>query len=261
MYQLEASEIIQKQNSDQNLSQILHKNITKQETDDIKKIDEALAKQKEDDKWDKLLKDTLYLQVFMLGTLGVLYLMPSSVTNWDKEDISLGDQWLEHVKAGPVWDEDDFFINYIGHPVSGAWYYMIAREDGFGVWGSFAYSAFLSTFFWEYGYEAFAEIPSTQDLIFTPTLGSLMGEGFWILQNNLDKNGGKVWGSKVLGNISYFLLNPIKRITDGISSLFGTTASIHSANFHPQALLHLNPLIKSKITLPSQYGVMLDIKY
>ena len=256
LYQLEANKLDQ----DQNLTQILHQN-TQQEISDVKTIDKFISKEKNDDKWDKLLKDTLYLQVFMIGTIGILYLLPSSVTNWDKDDIGLGDQWLEHVKAGPVWDEDDFFINYIGHPVSGAWYYMVAREDGFGPWGSFGYSFFLSTFFWEYGYEAFAEIPSTQDLIFTPTLGSLMGEGFWILQSKLDHNGGKIFGSKVLGNISYFLLNPIKRITDGISSLFGSTASVHSTNFHPQALLHLNPLLKSKVELPSQYGFMLDIRY
>lgn len=39
---------------------------------------------------------------------------------------------------------------------------------------SFGYSAFLSTLY-EYGAESFFEIPSAQDLVITPILGSLIG--------------------------------------------------------------------------------------
>jgi hypothetical protein len=215
-----------------------------------------------DQREKRLIKDTLYLQVFMIGTIGVLYAMPSSVTNWDNvDDRDLGQQWLDNVTAGPVWDEDDFAINYIGHPVSGAWYYMIAREDGYGPWESFFYSFFLSTFFWEYGYEAFAEIPSTQDLIFTPTIGALFGEGFWYLQNNLDKNHGIILGSKTLGNIAYFFLNPIKRITDTIGILFDGDTTFHYQVFQTPALTHVSPYLRNIDYVPSNYGFIIDIKF
>jgi hypothetical protein len=215
-----------------------------------------------DQREKRLFNDTMYLQVFMIGTIGVLAAMPTSVTNWDNAgERDLGQQWLDNVKAGPVWDEDDFFINYIGHPVSGAWYYMIAREDGYGVWESFFYSFFLSTFFWEYGYEAFAEIPSTQDLIFTPTVGALFGEGFWYMQNALDANRGVLLGSKILGNIAYFLLNPIKRITSSMDSFIDADIEFHYQVFQPPTLTHVSPYLRNIDYVPSNYGFIIDIKF
>ena len=177
----------------------------------------------------RLLEGTAYTQVFMIGTVALLYVLPESISKWDVdalEEESLSDRWKEHVKAGPVWDHDDFAINYIGHPVSGAWYYMMARDYGISQEGSFLYSVMLSTFFWEYGYEAFAEIPSWQDLFCTPILGSLMGEGFYYLEKKVDKNQGKVFDSKILGNISYFLLNPLGNISNSLSDFFNIDATL-----------------------------------
>ncbi len=215
-----------------------------------------------DQKEKRLFSDTMYLQVFMIGTIGFLYMMPSSFTNWEEnDDTSLDAKWKEHVKAGPVWDKDDFAINYIGHPVSGAWYYMVAREDGFGPWGSFAYSFVLSTFFWEYGYEAFAEIPSTQDLIFTPTIGAIMGEGFWYLQNELDKNHGIIWGSPTLGDVAYFLLNPIGRITESLDNFFDIYLEFHYQVYQPPTLSQVSPYLRKIDYVPSTYGFMLEINF
>jgi len=211
----------------------------------------------------KLFTDTVYLQVFMIGTVGFLYMLPPSITKWEdtEDDKSLTEKWKEHVKAGPVWDKDEFFINYVGHPVSGAWYYMVARDDGFGPWESFAYSFMLSTFFWEYGYEAFAEIPSTQDLIFTPTIGALMGEGFFYLEKELDKNHGEFWGSKTLGNISYFFLNPIGRMTDSLDDFFNINLEFHYQIFQPAAISQVSPQLRRVDYVPSNYGFMLDMKF
>lgn len=177
----------------------------------------------------KLVEGTLYTQIFMIGTVALLYVMPESVSKWDKDALteqSLREKWTEHVKEGPVWDKDDFAINYIGHPVSGAWYYMMARDYGISPEGSFLYSVFLSTFVWEYGYEAFAEIPSWQDIFSTPIIGSIMGEGFYYLEKKIDKNEGKVLNSKTLGSISYFLLNPIGNISNGLSEFFNIHATL-----------------------------------
>jgi hypothetical protein len=177
----------------------------------------------------KLVEDTLYMQVFMLGTMAVLVALPESISNWDLDELqekSLSQRWKEHVEAGPVWDKDDFFINYIGHPVSGAWYYTMARNDGCDPFESFLYSSFISTFVWEYGYEAFAEIPSIQDLFATPIVGSFLGEYFHYLEIKLDKNKGEVLGSKTLGNISYFFLDPIGKVTHELSDFFDVSVTM-----------------------------------
>ena len=72
----------------------------------------------------KLLKADNYV---MLGAsvtvLGILYLLPESFTNWDKDDAKidrLASKWWKNVKEGPVVDEDDFFLNYVAHPYCGA---------------------------------------------------------------------------------------------------------------------------------------------
>ncbi len=163
------------------------------------------------------------MQVVLISVMGVLLALPESVTKWDlksDDSISLSQRWKNNVRAGPVMDEDENDINFIGHPLSGAWYYTMARNDGLDPFESFLFSAFISTCVWEYGYEAFAEIPSIQDLIATPVLGSFIGEYFYYLEKQLDKNNGVIWNSKSLGNVSYFFLNPIGNISNGLSNFF-----------------------------------------
>lgn len=148
---------------------------------------------------------------------GVLYAMPESVTNWDKEEMKekgITYKWKENVKAGPVWDEDDWVLNWITHPYSGGVYYMTARSAGFTWFESFMYSAFMSTFFWEYGIEAFAEIPSKQDLIITPVVGSMVGEGFYHAKKSILKHDRKVLNSKFLGYTSLLLMDPFNTLLD-----------------------------------------------
>ena len=149
---------------------------------------------------------------------GVLWIMPESTTNWDKEEIKekgLIWKWKENVKAGPVWDEDDWVLNWITHPYSGGIYYMTARSSGFTVLESFGYSAIMSTFFWEYGVEAFAEVPSIQDLIITPVVGSVVGEGFFYAKKSILKHDKKVLKSRFLGITTLFLMDPFNTILDG----------------------------------------------
>lgn len=150
-------------------------------------------------------------------SFGILWVLPESVTNWDKEEMleeGLITRWKENVKAGPVWDEDSFFLNFIMHPYSGAVYYMSARGSGFKWWESFAYSTIMSTFFWEYGIEAFAEIPSWQDLLITPVIGSLFGEGFFVLKGNIIRNERRILNSKLIGNTTLFIIDPFNEILD-----------------------------------------------
>lgn len=162
-----------------------------------------------------------YASVMYAGTaviaFGILWAMPESVSNWDKEEIKEKGilwKWKENVKAGPVWDNDDWFLNYITHPYSGAVYFMTARSSGFTFLESFGYSAFMSTFFWEYGIEAFAEVPSTQDLIITPVLGSVVGEGFFYAKKSILKHDRRVLKSRFLGYTSLFLMDPFNTLLD-----------------------------------------------
>lgn len=231
-------------------------------TKDINLNEELTAPQR------RLAEGFLYTQAFMLSAIYVLWLMPESVTNWDKDQISsesISDQWTKHIQEGPVWDKDSFTINYIGHPVVGSWYYTAARGYGISWEGSFLYSAFLSTFIWEYGYEAVAEIPSWQDLFSTPIIGSLMGEGFYIIEKKINKNEGKVLGSKILGNISYFILNPIGNISKGLSDFFDIHATFHLQTYHPSFLdtQRKDILLENKPVMAHQqnYGFVVEIQY
>jgi hypothetical protein len=160
----------------------------------------------------------LYLGVSVIA-FGILWVMPESTTGWDKDDIrenGITAKWSYNVKAGPVFDEDDWVLNYITHPYSGAVYYMTARSCGFTVLESFTYSAIMSTFFWEYGIEAFAEIPSYQDLVITPVLGSVMGEGFYYAKKSILKKDKKILKSKFLGVTALILMDPFNTFLDAV---------------------------------------------
>jgi hypothetical protein len=168
-----------------------------------------------------LFKETRNFAVLGSAMIGVLLLLPESITKWDKSKAgSLGDKWKENVKAGPVVDKDDWFINYIGHPLSGMAYHVRARKAGLNKWESFGFSVFMSTVFWEYGLEAFAETPSIQDLIITPIVGSLMGELAFSAIEKIEENKGMLWGSNRMGSIASALLDPAGSMSGGINKLF-----------------------------------------
>jgi hypothetical protein len=169
---------------------------------------------------------------------GILWSLPESFTKWDKEEMKkngITAKWKENVKAGPVIDEDNFFLNYVMHPYFGGVYYMTARSNGFTILESFAYSAIMSTFFWEYGVEAFAEIPSVQDLIVTPVLGSVVGEGFFYAKKSILKNDSKVLNSKFLGKTSLLLMDPLNTIMDsfGYKQKVKTQLNVAPVGFNP----------------------------
>ncbi len=150
-----------------------------------------------------------------LTALGVLEMLPENATAWNKEElrkVPFFKRWSKHVSQGPVWDGDKFIFNYVLHPYAGAAYYMSARSLGFNVLGSFLYCAGISTLFWEYGIEAFMEIPSIQDLIITPLSGLILGEAFYRVKRHIVDNGYTLCNSKVLGNIVAFLVDPVNEV-------------------------------------------------
>ncbi|WP_459682988.1 DUF3943 domain-containing protein [Vibrio comitans] len=174
--------------------------------------------------WDYLAEQTYTILGLSVATVGLMTLLPESITKWEDDDrdlSKLGDKWVENVKAGPVWDRDEHFLNYIMHPYFGGVYYTAARHAGFNEFESFAYSFTMSTFFWEYGVEAFAEVPSWQDLFVTPFFGAVVGELMLQGEQDILASGGKVWGSSTMGGISLFFLNPVGKIHYWITDSWG----------------------------------------
>lgn len=137
-----------------------------------------------------------------------LYIMPESVTNWDRSRFGFK-AWLQDVQIGPVIDADNFWLNGVAHPYFGAVYYMQPRVAGYSWAESALFSFITSSIFWEYGIEAFVEIPSWQDLIYTPAMGSIFGEIFYQSTKYIQSNGNRLFGSKVLGLIVVGLMDPI----------------------------------------------------
>ncbi|MCM1293632.1 MAG: DUF3943 domain-containing protein [Bacteroides sp.] len=162
--------------------------------------------------WKHLWINTGVLVGAGVTTMIILEALPSDATAWNKKEnakTSMWKRWVRNVKAGPVWDKDNLVFNYLLHPYAGAAYYMGARSCGFNCWGSFLYSFCISSFFWEYGFEAFNEIPSVQDLVVTPLVGSILGEGFYLLKRHIVERGYRLWGSRVLGYAVAFLVDPL----------------------------------------------------
>lgn len=155
-----------------------------------------------------------------VGMMALLAAAPKSFTNWG--DSPFNDplkKWRSNVGSKPVVDKDDWAVNYFGHPYSGGAYYVVARKAGYSPAQSFGFSAFMSTFWWEYGLEAFAEKPSIQDLIITPVLGALFGEAMYHWNKQIEANGGRIYGSKFLGTIGLILTDPAGSIMRGINNL------------------------------------------
>ncbi len=164
---------------------------------------------------------TQSMLLYALGAMGVLFLLPEESTGWDKDGGNTLKKWRDNVTTGPTWDRDKWGYNYAGHAWAGGVYYQVARKSGYRQWDSFIYSALMSSFLWEYGIEAFAEVPSVQDLVYTPIAGWLYGEWAYQTEFKIRRSGGRVLGSGFLGGVSLFLLDPVDAVSRGINRTAG----------------------------------------
>lgn len=166
--------------------------------------------------WKRLWINTATLCGAFVGSLVVLECLPEDATSWNRaelQDVPLFKRWRDHVlREGPEWDHDKFYFNYILHPYAGAVYFMAARSCGFNFWQSLLYCSLISNVGWEFGIEAFMERPSYQDLFITPIVGSIIGEMFYKLKRKIVRNGYRLGGSPVLGNIVVFLIDPVNEV-------------------------------------------------
>lgn len=200
-----------------------------------------------------ILNETRNLSFGMIFAMVGFAALPTSITKWEKTGQS---HYADNIKGKPVVDKDEFLINYVGHPVSGAAYYMISRNLGYSKWESFGYSFMMSTFFWEYGFEALAEKPSIQDLISTPILGSILGEYFYNWSQELEQNGSTLWGSKKLGKFALVLMNPAGKLSQSINQFLNRP---FIQNSQTQFVIKRQNKDSQK---PSNYmGIQLDFKW
>lgn len=156
------------------------------------------------------LKGWLPLTAVELGLLGVTASLPKNWTGWSATFVQDGAKNFGRAYTEPpVWDDDWWVHNYVGHPYGGSVYYNTVRSQGATPRQSFFFSLVLSTQ-WEYVFEAVAERPSIQDLVITPITGSVLGELTHRFTLQL-KKGGTTAGEKLL----IAILNPMHAVFAG----------------------------------------------
>ena len=217
-----------------------------------------------DPQYKGLAQETRNIGLLSVGVMLAIFALPEDISNWDRSEMKpgmLGDKWIENNKEGPVWDKDEWEINYIGHPYFGAVYYVVARNQGFGPLGSFTYSFLMSAFLWELGIEALAEIPSKQDLVITPVIGSIVGEAFYIWEQRIIENDGKLWGSYGLGSSVRFLVNPAGSLSAAINRSLDSQDFIKEAQTHWVARSSDLDANRPQMSGHSWVGIEMELKF
>jgi len=145
-------------------------------------------------------------------TMGVLAVLPEDISNWKAVEDPWATMQSNFERAWtqpPVWDQDGWGVNYVGHPLVGMYTYLSVRNLGANRGRSFLFSTIASVG-WEYAVEAWAEQPSIQDLLVTSTVGSLLGEAVFQFTRYLLRGGLRGWEKVVLT-----IVNPVYVIEHG----------------------------------------------
>jgi hypothetical protein len=109
----------------------------------------------------------------------------------------------------PVWDEDRWYTNYLGHPLWGSETYLATRRNGYGRFEAFLFST-ANSIAWEYAIEGWAEQPSIQDLLVTSTVGSILGELRYAALISL--NGRNTAAARVLVHLA----DPLRSVSNSV---------------------------------------------
>lgn len=154
--------------------------------------------------------------IFNTAMGSFLLLMPDNITNWHKQDkFKLNVMLIQYKKSftkPPVFDTDLWYINYLGHPYQGSFYFNSIRSRGGTFWESALFNLGQSTI-WEYVWEGGLEQPSIQDLIVTPIFGSLVGELTHRATMKMAKNGFNLYEK-----ITICLINPSYVLNNGFKT-------------------------------------------
>ena len=173
--------------------------------------------------WKKIGRAELFIGGAELFGMTVLMLSPKQVTGWSPDWSQ--DAWRNMkraISAPPVWDDDDWQLNYIGHPIAGSYYYNSLRSQNASIFHSFLFAT-AQSFIWEYFIEATAEKPSTQDLIVTPIAGAILGESTHQLTMNMRRN-----GFSFFEKVFVLIFNPLFVLNNGLGPRFNPVRQYQS---------------------------------
>jgi hypothetical protein len=164
-----------------------------------------------------LRRDAAYFFGYQFFIVGLLYVMPEDVSAWteeQKEEYTF-EKWWDNV-SHPRWDPDKWYINYILHPYWGMTYYTRGRERGLSETGALWFSFTLSSIY-EFGLEALFEPVSVQDVIFTPTVGALLGWYFEETRREIKQQSTfSTWDKTIL-----IATDPLGTLNTMVDNLFG----------------------------------------
>jgi hypothetical protein len=144
-------------------------------------------------------------------SFAVIWVLPEDISKWPRKDRHLN-HLLDAYRKPPVWDKDSWVWNYVVHPVAGAYAYDAERNWGEKPLRSFLFSTGTSVA-WEYGFEAWIEHPSAQDILLTSTTGSVLGELAYRATRRMERNGFHGWEKGAL-----VLVNPVWVLQRGFSA-------------------------------------------
>lgn len=181
----------------------------------LKQSDLPLLRNEQAGIWKKVGRAELFIGGAELFGITVLMLSPKEVTGWSPDWAQ--DAWRNvkrSLSSAPVWDGDDWQLNYIGHPIAGSYYYNSLRSQNASIFHSFLFAT-VQSFIWEYFIEATAEKPSTQDLIVTPIAGAILGESTHRLTMNMRRN-----GFNFFEKVFVLIFNPLFVMNNGFGPRF-----------------------------------------
>ena len=122
--------------------------------------------------------------------------------------------WRRNLHGDWHFDEDNFFVNMLGHPYAGSIHYNGARSNGLSFWASAPFTFFHSAI-WEYFGETTR--PSINDFIDTGLGGIALGEMFHrvaqTIRNNEAGGGGRILRELVA--LPFDPMGSFNRLLDG----------------------------------------------
>jgi hypothetical protein len=180
-----------------------------------KQLDLPMLRNEQAGIWKKIGRAELLIGGAELFGITVLMLSPKEVTGWSNDWAQ--DAWRNvkrSLSSPPVWDDDDWQLNYIGHPIAGSYYYNSLRSQNASIFHSFLFAT-AQSFIWEYFIEATAEKPSTQDLIVTPIVGAILGESAHRITMNMRRN-----GFNFFEKVFVVIFNPLFVLNNGFGPRF-----------------------------------------
>lgn len=109
---------------------------------------------------------------------GHLYLYIRDDELGNLSDIYTLDHYKRTFTLPPVWDQDSLSWNYGAHPLMGSFSYLSYRNKN-AHWAEALAGAAVNSMIYEYIIAGGTQRPSFNDMIVTPVLGSLLGEGIY----------------------------------------------------------------------------------